>query len=390
MGSGILSVQVLGTLRFYRLRAPAPAAPGDVYSEAMANQKHSRRDFLRGRAALSAAAEIVNDTIDRQLGGTPTPEEARRGRQVLNYARRAMACQFELRVATPAGEASAEAAMEALDCVDRLEDQLTVYRDQSELIDINQRAATEAVVVESRLFQLLKLCGSIHTQTSGAFDPTSGPLSRVWGFHQREGRTPSELQRDEALARVGWHQVQLSHEQRTIAFESPGVEINVNSIGKGYALDRAAEVLDEYGTADSLMHGGRSTLLARGDNPLLDDGGWQAGIRDPLRPEVRLAEFTLRDEALSTSGSGTQFFEHQGRRFGHLIDPRTGWPAEGLYSATVIAPTAAEADALSTAAYILGVEGTQQLCDQREDLKALLIAPQESSGGIEIFRFNLG
>jgi thiamine biosynthesis lipoprotein len=135
------------------------------------------------------------------------------------------------------------------------------------------------------------------------------------------------------------------------------------------------------------MHGGRSTLLARGDNRLLEGGGWLAGLRDPLQPDRRIAQIVLRNEALSTSGSGTQFFEHEGRRFGHLIDPRTGWPAAGLYSATVVAPTAAEADALSTAAYLLGVEGTQRLCDRRPGLRALLLAPG-GDGGVVVHAYN--
>ena len=97
----------------------------------------------------------------------------------------------------------------------------------------------------------------------------------------------------------------------------------------------------------------------------------------PTLPEATLVTFTLRDAALSTSGSGTQFFEHEGRRYGHVIDPRTGWPTQGLYAATVIAPTAAEADALSTAAFVLGVDGTADLCRRRPGLRALLLAPED-------------
>lgn len=353
----------------------------------MGSSGHSRRDFLRGRAALSTAAEAIDSVLDSHLGPkTPPPADAPE-RRVLTLRRRAMACDFELRLVAGPDQNHTAAGMVALDVIEQVEDQLTVYRDESDLLEVNYQAAEAPVALSGRLLEMLQLCGRIHAETSGAFDPTSGPLSRVWGFHRREGRVPSEEERAEAFARVGWSGVVLDADEGTVRFEHDGLELNANSIGKGWALDRAAESLTADGVADSLMHGGSSTLLARGDNHQLADGGWRAGLRDPLRPEHRLAQFTLRDEALSTSGSGTQFFEHEGRRYGHLIDPRTGWPAAGLFSASVLASTAAEADAYSTAAYILGVEGTAELC-QRTGLRALLLAPDESDG-VAVHAFNL-
>lgn len=359
------------------------------YNGGMADQRPTRRDFLRGRAALGAAADAVEASIDSVVGQetkeTPKPLERS---QVLVMSRRAMACEFELRLNTRHQRHDTEAGMAALDLVEQLEDQLTVYRQTSELIEINRVAAKVAMPVEAELFGLLQLCDRLHGETDGAFDLTVGPLSRVWGFSKRQGAVPEEADRAEALDRVGWRHVRLDSEEQTVRFLRDGVDLNVNSIGKGYALDRAGRLLGEWGVNESLMHGGSSTLLARGDNKSQPDGGWLAGVRNPLRPAEHLAQFTLRDEALSTSGAGTQFFEHEGKRFGHLIDPRTGWPAEGLYSATVIAPTAAEADALSTACYLLGVEGTERLCGRRAELKALLVAPSES-GEPRVHAFNL-
>lgn len=336
---------------------------------------------------MDAAAEAVGGAVDRQLGGASSPEAKRLGLRNLTLSRRAMACDFELTLNASADENAVAEGMAALDLVERLEDQLTVYREHSELITINRQAASGAVEVEERLFGLLELCGRIYADSEGAFDPTSGPLSRVWGFYRREGRVPSLAEIDDALECVGWRHLELDAANRTVRFTQDGLELNMNSSGKGYALDRVGEELTARGVADSLMHGGRSTLLARGNNRLQEGGGWLAGLRDPLRPERRLAEVVLRNEALSTSGSGTQFFEHEGRRYGHLIDPRTGWPTEGLFSATVIAPSAAEADTLSTAAYILGIEGTQRLCDRRPGMRALLLAPG-GDGEVAVHAFN--
>lgn len=365
----------------------------------MSDPKHSRRDFLRGRAALGAAAQIVQNSLEAILPSEPvtngdrgrlSPVGSFRKSRTIVLARRAMACEFELRFNATEEENPTEAGMVALDLIEQIEDQLTVYRDHSELIDINERAATEPVDVDPRLFKLLQLADTLWRQSDGAFDLTCGPLSRVWGFSNREGKMPEPDALEQARTLVGWQQVELDPTAQTVRFRQPGVEINVNSIGKGYALDRAGELLAEWEVNDSFMHGGGSTLLARGDSWGLESGGWLAGIRDPLQPERRLAQIVLRNEALSSSGDGTQFFEHDGRRYGHLIDPRTGMPTEGLLMATAIAPTAAEADALSTAFYLLGVEGTERFCQQRPDVGALLLAQAPGdTDKTEVHRFNL-
>jgi thiamine biosynthesis lipoprotein len=140
---------------------------------------------------------------------------------------------------------------------------------------------------------------------------------------------------------------------------------------------------------DFLIHGGQSSVLASGTHRAAAVSGWTVGLRHPLRPDQRLAEFHLSDRALGTSGSGTQFFHHRGRRYGHLIDPRTGQPADGVYSATVVAPTAARADALATAFYILGLEGTQRYCADHADVGALIVTPGERAGSVELTNYGI-
>jgi thiamine biosynthesis lipoprotein len=301
-----------------------------------------------------------------------------------------MACEFAIQYHA-ADSAYADGVLAALDLIDELEDQLSIYREHTEVSAINRTADQYAVEVEPRLFSLLELCAWLHAATYGAFDITSGPLSRTWGFLKRDGRLPASGEIAAAREVVGLSNVELDSDHRTIRFLRPGVEINFNAVGKGYALDRAAELLGERGMNDYLCHGGGSSVLARGRNRGGDTGGWAIGVPHPHRRGDHVGQIVLRDAALGTSGAGTQFFETGGRRFGHLIDPRTGRPTEGVFTATAIAATAAEADALATAFYIFGPGGTAEYCAEHKTVAAVLVCPREgaTSDAIDVHTFNL-
>lgn len=289
-----------------------------------------------------------------------------------------MACQFEVLLCPGQHEQGVAAAVAALDVVEELESQMTVYREQSEIMRVNRSAAAGPVPVEPRLFQLLQLALRLDVETGGAFDITTSPLTRAWGFFQRKGAIPGEADLHAALACVGSRHLQLDPQCHTVHFLQPGLEINLGAIGKGYALDRCAEQLRAAGVENFLVHGGRSSVLARGSHGDAQmQAGWEVGVQDPLRPSRPLARILLRDRALGTSGSGTQFFRHLGKRYGHILDPRTGRPAEGVRSATVVAPTAAEADALSTAFYVNGADWAADYC-RRHSGYAMLLLQQEA------------
>jgi thiamine biosynthesis lipoprotein len=361
----------------------------------------SRRDFLRGRAVVDVLAHAVAGAVDAgnvgenpAAGNAPATDRNNGGGHITSLHRWAMACDFEVQLADGRQEGALAAVLEAFDLVESLETQMTVYRETSEVVDINRMAADGPVVVEPRLFAMFELAERLNRETDGAFDVTSGPLSEAWGFSRREGRVPSEAEIDAALGRVGMQDVVIDAGQGTIAFRRPGLSVHLNSIGKGYALDRMAEVLAEQGIENFLLHGGKSSVLARGRAPGNAEANWVIGLPHPLRPGERLMEIPLAGRALGTSGSGTQFFEHGGKRFGHLLDPRTGWPAEGVYTATVIAPTAAEADALSTAFYVMGPKKTGEYCARRPEIAAVLVCPGDQSkgaavGDVEVWQFGV-
>ncbi len=295
-----------------------------------------------------------------------------------------MACEFEVLLNAGQYADAPELAVAALDLVEQLEDQMTVYRPHSEVSRLNRGAIERKVDVEPRLFELLRFAKELHRRTAGAYDITSGPLTKAWGFFRRAGKMPRDDELAATLSRVGSQHLALDESQRTVRFMRPDMEINLGSIGKGHALDRCAELLEGRGVADFVLHGGQSSVLARGERGLAAGEGWWIGLRNPLRPTEQLGEIRLRNRALGTSGSGTQFFYHQGRRYGHILDPRTGRPAEGMLSTTVLAPSGAEADALSTAFFVMGMEPALAYCQAHPHLGAVLIALGPKTGSLDI------
>lgn len=340
-------------------------------------ERHTRRSFLHGEGfSHELASRVFRSDV-------PATAPARRT-LIVSVRRRAMACEFEVQLAAARDDNSMEHVFAALDLVEALEAQLTVYRDDSEVSQLNQLAASHPVTVEDRLFSLIERAQQLWQMTDRAFDITSGPLSEAWGFSRREGRVPSDEQIEVAKQQVGMQYVTMDEERQTVAFQRPGMSINFNSMGKGYALDRMAELLNTNAVDDVLLQGGKSSVLALGNQPGMEGGGWHVGVRHPLRNSEQLAELVLRDQAISTSGAGTQFFIRKGRRYGHILDPRTGRPAEGLYSVTVLAPTATEAEGLSTAFYVMGPQKAAEYCATRPQIAALLVAPGDRDGDVRL------
>lgn len=335
----------------------------------------SRRDFLTGRALLERLERAGAAAAD-DLAQAVVTRSAPVAGDTVRLSTTAMACDFSV-ILNPGRRGDVMLASDALALVHALDAQMSVYREDSELSRLNASAADAPVSVEPQLFGLLRQALDLWEQTGGCFDPTSGPLIALWRDCRREQRVPTQAEIDAARQRCGGQWVRTDASDHTIHFERPGVELNLGGIGKGYALDRAARLLEEGGLGEFLLHGGYSSILARGNHH--GCGGWPVGIMNPLFPRERFATILLKDAALSTSGSSIQYFRYGGRRFGHILDPRTGWPAPEALSVTVIAPTAALADALSTAFFVMGVEKAQEYCDNSgEEIGVLLFPPPES------------
>jgi thiamine biosynthesis lipoprotein len=239
-------------------------------------------------------------------------------------------------------------AFEEMQRVDRL---LSNYDPASELSRMNRLASSVVFEASPELFKFVKECHRFFGITEGAFDPTVGPIVRAWGFLGAHPHIPSEDETKLLRRKIGMEKVEINDADATIYFPVQGMEIDPGGIGKGYAVDRAARALKEFGVTSALINAGSSTFYALGHPP--DQEFWWIGVKDPQRPEQAIAFVPLCDNSLSTSGILERQVQAGERTFGHIFDPRSGRPVEGILEVSVIAPTATESDALTKAAFVL-------------------------------------
>ncbi len=246
-------------------------------------------------------------------------------------------------------EAAVEGAFEEVRRLDRM---LSNYRPASELSAVNREAGTHPVKVTSEMFQLLSACMEYSRAGDGAFDITVGPLMKVWGFYKGTGHLPHRAEIRTAMDKVGYRHMHLDAAAGTVSFDAPGVELDPGGIGKGYAVDKMAAILKEYGVRVGLISAAGSSIYALGAPP--DEKGWRVQIRDPKDASKNVAEVYLKDESMSTSGNYEKFFRAEGKIYSHIMDPRTGYPAEGVLSVSVITPLTLDSEAWTKPIYVNG------------------------------------
>jgi thiamine biosynthesis lipoprotein len=277
----------------------------------------------------------------------------------VRLALEAMATRFELVIVGSDPTWLRAAGEEALAEIALLEEQLSFYRSSSEITWINAHAAGEPVRVEPALFRLLQRCLALSVATEGAFDVTVGPLMRAWRFAGGEGAVPDDSALADARDATGYAHLNLDDEQVTVGFARRGMSIDLGAAGKGFAIDRAIDVLRGLGVERALLQGGTSSVHALGPPP--DAPGWRVSWR---RPDGAQQTFDLCNAALSVSAVHGRIFEADGERYGHVMDPRTGMPTRAALSAVVTGPGSLECDALSTALLVRGPAWIASLREQ--------------------------
>jgi thiamine biosynthesis lipoprotein len=268
------------------------------------------------------------------------------------------------------------ASEEAFEEVRRLDRMLSNYRPESEWSEVNRHAAERPVKVSAELFQLLSACVEYSRQSEGAFDISVGPLMKVWGFYKGSGHLPQGAEVRAALAKVGYRNILLDPGGRTVRFARTGVELDPGGIGKGYAVDRMADILRKDGIDSALVSASGSSIYALGAPP--GEAGWKVRIRDPKDEAKTVTEVTLKNESMSTSGNYEKFFLAEGKMYSHIMDPRTGFPATGTLSASVIAPLTLDSEAWTKPCYIQGREWTAK---HRPKGFRVFLCPDTGEGG---------
>jgi thiamine biosynthesis lipoprotein len=247
-----------------------------------------------------------------------------------------------------------EAAVDAaFDEVRRLDDMLSNFKPESEWSEINRDAAERPVKISSEMFRLLTACVGYSRESQGAFDITVGPLMKVWGFYRGSGHLPHRAEVMAAETKVGYRHILLYPENRTVRFDRPGVEMDPGGIGKGYAVDRMVNILKQHGFSTALVAASGSSIYGMGAPPT-EPKGWRVEIKDPRDTTKTVAEVFLKGMSMSTSGSYEKFFRAEGRTYAHIMDPRTGYPAQGSLSVSVIAPRTIDSEAWAKPYFVNG------------------------------------
>jgi thiamine biosynthesis lipoprotein len=206
---------------------------------------------------------------------------------------------------------------------------------------------------------VLAACQEYSRQSEGAFDISVGPLMKVWGFYKGTGHLPHRAEVLAAMQAVGYRHVHLDPASRTVSFDRPGVELDPGGIGKGYAVDRMVGVLREKGISIALVAASGSSIYGLGAPPN-EPRGWRITIRDPRNERGSVAEVFLKNESMSTSGSYEKFFVAEGHVYSHIMDPRTGYPAPGMLSVSLITPRTIDSEAWAKPFFINGRQWAAQ------------------------------
>ena len=251
--------------------------------------------------------------------------------------------------------------------VARIDNLMSTYIEDSEMSRINREAASGPVEVGDELFTLILRALDISLLTRGAFDITYDSVGQHYDF--REGRRPDEDTILEELPRLNYRLVEINRDDSTIRFMQEGVRVNLGGIAKGYTVERGVDVLRQYGVA-------HARVTAGGDSRLLGDRRgqpWMVGVQNPRDKDQVVVTLPLENEAISTSGDYERFFEEDGERYHHIIEPSTGQPAGEVRSTTIIGPDAVLTDALSTAVFVMGVDQGLRLIATLPDYEGIVI-----------------
>lgn len=260
-----------------------------------------------------------------------------------------------------------DACVERTKEIDRL---FSNYRDDSVLAEVNRNAGVGPVSVPGEFLRLVRTSIRYSELTEGAFDITIGSLFELWRAETRAGRLPARSRVRDALGCTGFRKIKIDEVKSQVFLEGGCVRLDFGAIGKGYAVDEMVRVARESGITRGLVNFGGNIYAM---NPPAGRKFWNVGVRKPGSGSEIISKLDLVNKGVATSGDYERYFEHSGKRYSHIIDPRTGWPAEDVTSVVAVSRTAAEADVFSTAVSVLGPRGAEMFARKDRSLGFLLV-----------------
>jgi len=287
-----------------------------------------------------------------------------------------MGTEVRIVVYAPTVEAANNASQAAFARIAQLDEELSDYRESSDVMRLSRQAGSGPVTVSEDLFRVLRMSQQLSRRSDGAFDVTVGPLSVIWRRARRLSEMPDPVRLADACRLVGSDKLVLDDEYRTARLIAPGMQLDLGGIAKGFAADEAVGVLKEHGITAALVAAGGDIVVT--DAPP-DADGWHVAIASGFDASSR-RQLTLHHAAVSTSGDAEQFVALGGVRYSHIIDPRTGVAITGRSSVTIVAPDGATSDGLATAVAVLGWEKGLQLVDSTPGVAALVM--EKTADGI--------
>lgn len=281
-----------------------------------------------------------------------TPAAGKCRTEQTRFAFRAMGSPCEVHFGARSYSVAKELQASVMAWIEDFEAEFSFYREDSLVSGINRSAGKEGVPISAAASELFSLCDWFHWLTGGYFDPTSASLSRLWDYHDVSLPLPAEAEIDAAKALVGWTRV--DHTSKRFRLPDAGMAIDLGGIGKEYAVDKVMEMILGTGVRDVLINFGHD-VRAAGKPP--QGGAWSVGLEDPREPGRCWAGLRLDSGAVCTSGDYMRYRMIGDKRYGHIVDSRTGYPVDnGCLSVTVVAPSCTEAGILSTSAFMMGEE----------------------------------
>lgn len=280
-----------------------------------------------------------------------------------------MGTVVEIAVVDESEERSRDVIREALEEIARVDELVSTFKPGSVVSRLNREGATGKVPVGKEVFSIIRAAAAISEASGGAFDITVGPIVKLWGF-ESGGARPSDDILSSTKRLVGYKNLKYDQNSYAVGFQTSGMQIDLSAIAAGWAADLALEKLKARGITAAIVDAG-GELRVIGTKP--DGVPWKIGVQHPRSPGELLMTFDLGDTAVATSGDYERFFMDGGVRYHHILDPATGMPARGCRSVTVLAPTAAEADACSTAAFVLGPERGLSFLRSRPGVRGVIV-----------------